>query len=170
MKTHTRFIQPLNENDKKAPNELVKNSESFHVRSRAKTLLLSVQGKNVKELAEIFQVSHNTIYSWLDRWENDGIEGLADKPRCGAPSKLTDSEKEIVLELLKEHPHSPKLVLSEISNQLGKTISGKTLRRMANTAGMRWKRMRKSLKKTGRESISICETRVNRVGCTAPVG
>ena len=109
MKTHTRFIAKLRSKDKKTLNDLVKHSESFRVRNRAKAILLSAQGINVTELTEFFQVSHNTVYAWFGRWENDRFEGIADQPRSGAPSQLSDSEKEIVLELLKKHPHSPKL-------------------------------------------------------------
>jgi len=146
MKPHTRFIAKLKPKEKKTLNNLVKNGDSSNIRHRAHAILLSAQGKNITELATIFQVHYQTISAWLDRFENEGIDGLADSPRCGAPSILTDSEKIVVVELLKEHPHSPKLVLAEISNRFGKTISGKTLRRIANSAGMSWKRMRKSLK------------------------
>lgn len=149
MKTHTRFIANLKLKDKKLLNNLVKNSTSLSTRDRAKAILLSAQRKNVKELAGIFNKTTRTIYSWIDRWENNGINGLEDKDRSGAPSQLTDSEKEIVVKILKKHPHSPKLVLAEVSKRLGKEISEWILRHIAIAAGMSWKRMRKSLKKNG---------------------
>jgi len=68
MKTSTRFIGKLKVKDKQALNEFVKHSESHSVRSRSKAILLSSQGRTVAELAHDFQVSHNTIYAWLDRW------------------------------------------------------------------------------------------------------
>ena len=164
MKTHTRFIAKLRSKDKKTLNDLIKHSESFRVRNRAKAILLSAQGKNVTELTEFFQVSHNTIYTWFDRWENDRIEGIADKPRSGAPSQLSDSEKEIVLELLKKHPHSPKLVLAEVSSRLGKTISEWVLRQIAIAAGMSWKRMRKSLKsKQNKKKFKAAKQEINKL-------
>jgi len=164
MKTHTRFIVKLKSKDKKSLNDLVKHSESSRVRNRAKAVLLSAQGRNVTELTEIFQVSHNTIYTWFERWENDKIEGLADKPRSGAPSQLSDSEKEVVLELLKKHPHSPKLVLAEVSSRLGKTISGWVLRQIAIAAGMSWKRMRKSLKsKRDKKKFKAAKQEINKL-------
>ncbi len=139
MKTHTRFIAKQKNKEKKALNNLVINSPSSSIRNRAHTILLSAQGKNITELEEIFQVHQQTITAWLNRWDDGGVEGIADKPRTGAPAILSDSEKETVVNLLKEHPHSPKLVLVEITNKLGKTISGKTLRRIAIAAGLRWK-------------------------------
>ena len=60
---------------------------------------------------------------------------------------MTDEEQKIVLEILGESPQSPKTVLNEIPKRLeGKTISGTTLRRIARSANLRWKRMRRSLK------------------------
>lgn len=150
--------------DKKTLNDLVKHSESFRVRTRAQAILLSAQGKNITELTEIFQVSHNTVYAWFDRWENDGIEGIADKPRIGAPSQLSDSEKKIVLKLLEKHPHSPKLVLAEVSSRLGKTISEWILRQIAIAAGMSWKRMRKSLKsKQNKKKFKAAKQEINKL-------
>lgn len=156
MKTHTRFITKLKPKDKKLLNDLVKNSSTLSIRSRAQAILLSAQGKNVAELAGIFNKTTRTIYSWLDRWENNGIDGLEDKERSGAPSQLTDSEKKIVVRILKKHPHSPKLVLADVSKRLGKEISEWILRQIAIAEGMSWKRMRKSLKKTEQESVSVC--------------
>jgi len=164
MKTHTRFIAKLKAKDKKQLKDLVDRSESSRVRNRAKAILLSAQGKHATDLTEFFQVSHNTIYAWFDRWENEGIEGIADKPRSGAPSQLSDSEKETVLKILKTHPHSPKLVLAEVSSRLDKTISEWVLRQIAIAAGMSWKRMRKSLKsKQDKKKVKAAKREINKL-------
>jgi transposase len=146
MKTHTRFIAKLKKKEKNALNNFVNNSSSSRIRNRAHAVLLSSEGKNTTELTEIFGVHYQTISAWLDRWDNEGIQGMTDKSRSGAPSRLTDSEKKIVLKLLVKHPHSPKLVLTEVTRKLGKTISQWILRQIAKSANMSWKRMRKSLK------------------------
>ena len=164
MKTHTRFIAKLKAKDKKQLKDLVDHSESSRVRNRAKAILLSAQEKHATDITEFFQVSHNTIYAWFDRWKNDRFEGIADQPRSGAPSQLSDSEKEIVLELLKKHPHSPKLVLAEVSSRLGKTISEWILRQIAIAAGMSWKRMRKSLKsKQNKKKFKAAKREINKL-------
>jgi len=71
---------------------------------------------------------------------------LRDKPRSGGPSKLNEQEKEVAKALLKTHPNMPKMVLGLLSEKTGKTISRSSLRRIAKGAGLRWKRVRKSLK------------------------
>ncbi len=74
------------------------------------------------------------------------MNGLPDRPRSGGPPKLTAPEKEVVQALLKTYPNAPNRVLAALQEKTGKTISRSTLKRMAKGAGLRWKRMRKSLK------------------------
>jgi transposase len=144
--TPSRYVEPLVEEDREVLSYLRDHGETPRIRRRALAVLLSDSGKSVNELADIFEVRRNTISSWLDCWESEGLQGLADAPRSGAPPKLTKSEIKKVVKLIKEHPHSPRQVLGEISKTIGKTISRSTLRRIARRFGLRWKRTRRSLK------------------------
>ena len=142
----SRFVGPLTGEEKEILRYLVDHGETPRIRRRAHAVLLSDAGKTVNELMEVFETTRTTVCSWLESWEAEGPGGLADAPRSGAPPKLEDSERKVILELLKEHPHSPKQVLRRIPKVIGKTISESTLRRIARRSGLRWKRMRKSLK------------------------
>jgi transposase len=142
----TRFVIPLTDEDKEVLRYLKNEGENARIRSRAHAILLSDAGHSINDIAGIFDTDRDTVCSWISRWEAEGPIGLADKPRSGAPRALTDSECDKVLEFLKEHPHSPKQVLRRIQKELGKTISNDTLRRIARRAGLKWKRMRRSLK------------------------
>ena len=142
----SRYVEPLREEDREVLNHLQDHGETSRIRRRAHAILLSDSGKSVNELADIFDVKRNTVSSWLDRWEAEGLQGLGDAPRSGAPSKLTKSETKKVVKLIKKHPHAPRQVLGEISKGIGKTISRSTLRRIARRFGLRWKRARRSLK------------------------
>ena len=142
----THFVKSLSEEDKDILQYLRDEGETSRIRRRALAVLLSNEGYSVNEIAEIFDSNRATVCLWLERWEESGPSGLGDKPRSGAPPTLDEEEQEQALEFLKEHPHSPKQVLRRIEKELGKTISRDTLRRLARRAGLRWKRMRKSLK------------------------
>ncbi len=74
------------------------------------------------------------------------MDGLADKPRPGAPPKRNDDEPVRTMELLEQHPRSSEKVLLEVRKETGKQISGATLKRLAKKNGLVWKRMRKSLR------------------------
>jgi transposase len=141
----SRFIAKLSQRQIQKLEQLKDHGDTPRIRHRAHAILLSHQRTSIVELAKIFQTTRLTISQWLDRWDADGFDDLADKPRPGSPSKLTATEQAQVLDLLKQSPHNPAAVLSQIKQETGKQISRSTLKRMAKKAGLVWKRMRKSL-------------------------
>ena len=142
----SRFISKLTKTQVQNLEELRDAGVNSRIRHRAHAVLLSFHGTTVNALTEIFQTSRNAVCRWLDRWDADGIDGLADKPRPGAPPKLNDDEQERAMELLAQHPRSSGTVLLEVKKETGKQISGDTLKRLAKKNGLVWKRMRKSLR------------------------
>ncbi len=145
-RTPSRFVSPVSDEEREILRYLKGYGETWRIRHRAHAILLSDSGKSVNEIAEIFETTRVTVCSWFARWEQSGPQGLADGARSGAPPKLTKPEKKRIVKLIKKYPHSPKQVLNEIPRVIGKTISQTTLRRIARASGLRWKRMRKSLK------------------------
>jgi transposase len=53
---------------------------------RARIVLLSRLGDGVEEIAEKLGVCPATVRLWLNRFNRQGIEGLADRPRSGRPA------------------------------------------------------------------------------------
>jgi len=152
VRTPSRFVNPLSDEERESLGYLKDHGETPRIRHRAHAILLSDSGKSVNELAGIFETTRVTVCSWLARWEEWGPRGLADGARSGAPPKLTKSEKRKILKLLKKYPHSPKQVLSEIPQAIGKTISQTTLRRIARAFGLRWSPSnRNATRKTSRQ-------------------
>ncbi len=146
-KTPVKFVEPLSDRAKEELWEVVCTGTTIRQRHRAHAILLSDQKRSIEDIAGIFRVCTKTAGSWIDRWNEAGMEGLDDATRPGGPPALTDEEQATVIEILKESPQSPKTVLNEIPKRLnGKTISGSTLRRIARRANLRWKRVRRSLK------------------------
>jgi len=96
-----KFVTPLTETEKKQLNELFNQHPSPRVRKRAHCILLSDRRFSIDEIARIYQVDRDTISRWLDRWKNDGSEGLTDKPRSGRPPELFAKEREFALAALK---------------------------------------------------------------------
>ena len=48
---------------------------------RAHMVLLSEQGKRVSEIAQIHEVSVETVRTWLHRYQSWGVQGLEGLPR-----------------------------------------------------------------------------------------
>jgi len=57
-------------------------------------------GCSVPEASEKLGITKVTGYNWLERWNQDGYEGLIPRFAGGRPSKLTDHEKIQLKEIL----------------------------------------------------------------------
>lgn len=154
-----RFVKKLTESEKVELIASWKSGESHRLRCRAHALLLSDDGWSVTDIAEVFQVTSQTVYSWLDRWESH--QDLEDAPRSGAPPKLNEDETQIAINELKEQPHNPIGAIDRIESKTGKRISIDTLRRIAKKCGMAWKRMRGSLRdRRNSEVFSVAKAEI----------
>jgi transposase len=141
-----RFIPALSESDKKQLTALFKYHDSHSVRRRSHAILLSADGYTIDEIARIYHIHRDTVGTTFDRWKREGITGLFDDPRSGRPPKLSPEEADEALKLLKEEPRSIKKALAATREKTGKEISEWTLKRIAKSAQLRWKRMRRSVK------------------------
>ena len=59
---------------------------------RARIVLLSHQGASVAEIAEALVISPATVRMWLHRFNQEGVAGLADRPRAGRPPTYTPEQ------------------------------------------------------------------------------
>jgi transposase len=141
-----RYVQPLTPEQRDLLNKTMRGSASFRARIRAHSLLLSSQGKAITEIAKTYQVNRVTVSSWITNWEALGAQGLYDKPRSGRPRTLNPEEQELAKQYIKEEPRSLKNVVERLEKKTQKRISLSALKRLAKKAGLRWKRVRKSLK------------------------
>ncbi len=146
VKVPTKFLLPLNNEQVQALENIIKRGLLWRIRMRAHSILLNSKGISIDEISRFYDVHRNSVSSWIDAWNKTGIEGLNDLPRSGRPPGLSDSEKEIALKLIKEEPRSLKMVLNNLTEQTGKTISVTSLKRIAKAAKLTWKRTRKSLR------------------------
>lgn len=140
-----RFVKTLSDEDRRRLEHVWRNDARHRVRCRAHAVLLSSDGVPASDLCDIFGFSRHTIYDWLDRWDASGMNGLEDDERPGRTPILNDEERRLAERLIKENPRQPGLVIEEIKRQTGKVISRRSLRRLANAAGLVWKRMRQSV-------------------------
>jgi len=147
MKIAVKFVSPLGEEQANELKAIIKNSEKHRTRQRAHTILLSSDGFSVDEIAKICRVDRDTVSRWIDKWEQLGIEGLKDKARPGNPGILSQSEKQLVIELCKETPRSIPRIIAALFEKTGKRVSDSTIKRILKSAKLTWKRVRKSLKR-----------------------
>ena len=66
---------------------------------RAKIILLCYEGKSVQEIAEIMQTYPNKVIDWRNRYMEEGINGLLDKPRSGKPIEYIGLREKVLSKL-----------------------------------------------------------------------
>jgi len=126
-----RFIK-LSEPEIMTLQEGHKNGSQFQFRNRCFCLILSGQGKTVRELAQFFEVSRITIYAWFDAWETGGITALMNQKGQGRKPILSLQNKEQVAKvkaLIAKNPQSVKSVVAELEPQLQVKMHPETLKR-----------------------------------------
>ena len=82
-----RFVRPLDAAEFAALQERYRTTNDADERSRCQMLLFSAQGKTVPEIAGLTWFDPDTVLYWLERYEAEGLAGLATKPRPGRPPK-----------------------------------------------------------------------------------
>ncbi len=81
----------LNDNDKKELQKWVKGySYSKRDSLRAQIVLLSESGKSQTEIKEELNVNIRTVFKWVNRFINKGIEGLKDAPGRGPKTTIPE--------------------------------------------------------------------------------
>ena len=153
-----RYVQSLTDDQSELLEQTIKADTSFRARARAHSLLLSDHGTTIKDIAKTYQVDRDTVSSWITKWEHHGAQSLHDKPRSGRPSKLTLDEQALACQYIKEEPRVLKGVVERLATKTAKRISISSLKRLAKKARLRWKRVRKSLKRLREpEAFARCQ-------------
>lgn len=109
---------------------------------------MSSQGFSIKELIKIFKVSRKTIFNWLTRWEDQGILGLYNQRGRGRKPKSNLSQTKEVKEWVKSEPKALNRIKHKIQKNWEINISKDTIKRIIKNLGMRWKRMKRGMKKS----------------------
>ncbi|MEX2258283.1 MAG: IS630 family transposase [Woeseia sp.] len=66
---------------------------------RARLILLLADGVAPVDIMATLDVTRPTVFKWRKRFEQDGVDGLRDRPRPGQPRKVTEKKFKEVLRL-----------------------------------------------------------------------
>lgn len=125
-----KFVSPLSPEAVAGLEKLMKQDLSARVRMRAHSILLSHRKMGIGVIAAFYNVSRDTVSGWIDRWEQEGLQGLRDRPRSGAPRMITEADRALIRSLVSRYPHSSRTVINIFAARTGKTISESTIRRI----------------------------------------
>ena len=162
---------------------------SHRARQRAHCILLSSQGRQINDLAQIFGVHRNAISAWIDAWSERRLAGLYDQARCGRPPLLSADDHDRLKTITADHPLQSRVIHAEFQTQTGQTCSLDTVKRalkkiratvitapdalyapdaMKRAFGPRNRRSISSIKPQ-RMAPSRCSTTMKRDGICSPV-
>ena len=144
MKTPTKFVKPLTAAQREQLQAIMKSAAPQRTRMRAHAVLLSERRYSLDQIADIYQVDRDRVGQWREWWDAEQVAGLDDEPRSGRPPKLTGAERHDALKITLQEPRSLKTGLKRIADEVGKLLSGETLRSLLRTEGYVWKRLRRS--------------------------
>jgi len=137
---------------------LVSHTPWAKERCRAQALLWLAEGADVVEVAELLQVSRQTIYNWVSRFqartELDLRARLLDAPRLGRPRAANGTIDDRIAAVIDEDPRSlgyhatvwtAPLLSRYLRDRQGIRVSDRTVSRALDRLGLRWKRPRHEL-------------------------
>lgn len=101
---------------------LFRQTKDVRIRERTQIILLAAeQEMTAPEIAKIVRRNDQTVRTWIKRFNAEGIAGLYDAPRPGAPAKVTPAYEERLLIVVRQRPRA-----------LGQPYSMWTLQRLAD--------------------------------------
>jgi transposase len=94
----------LDEQELKQVEQAMKHDARAEVRQRATALRLLHRGQKPNEVAALLAVSGASVYSWMRRWETEGLEGLGNRPKQPGRRKVTTAYCEALEQALATEP------------------------------------------------------------------
>ncbi|MFB6284061.1 MAG: IS630 family transposase [Halobacteria archaeon] len=91
---------------------------------------------SVPEASKRLEVSKNTGYNWLERWNEGGFEGLTPDYGGGRPTKLSDQEIDDLKEAVKENEWSTKEIHQYIKERYDVDYSLRNVYKLLRRMGL----------------------------------
>jgi transposase len=98
------YIRRLRCSEHNKLRRVAKRGTNSRVANRARMILMSSRGETVSRIAEVLDFDATTVARWMRRFEENGIEGLDDQPRSGAPRRADEKYTERLMELVATDP------------------------------------------------------------------
>jgi transposase len=95
----TKKIQQLVQLGKQALRE-----GAYRVANRLHAVALNMEGRSAPEIADVLKVHRSNVCLWLERWQEDGMEGILEGHRPGRPSTISERQRQQLADILESGP------------------------------------------------------------------
>ena len=99
------FVRQLSGAERKQLTELIRNGTDARVVRRAQMIRLSGEGKTAGEIAPLWAMTAQGVRKIVNRFNREGVAGLADRPRHGRPRKTDGRYVELLKQAVQTSPH-----------------------------------------------------------------
>ena len=100
-------VKPLTTEEITALDKLYRQTKDVRLRNRTQMILLNAEEKmTAPQIAKIVRQDEQTVRRWLKRFNAEGINGLFDEPKSGAPKRVTAAYRERLLVIVRRRPRS----------------------------------------------------------------
>ena len=108
------------------------SSVPYRTRNRAQMLKLNAQGKNVPEIAQIFNCHEYTVRATIKRWKKKGLVGLWSTSGRGAKQKWKVEDLKYIEACINEEERTDNSVqlVQKLQLERGVNLSSDRLRRI----------------------------------------
>ncbi|MEM3158603.1 MAG: helix-turn-helix domain-containing protein, partial [Nitrososphaerales archaeon] len=118
-----------------------KREKDARVKERILLIMLIKEGRKPAHAARELRRAKSWAYTWRDRYEAEGIEGLRDKPRSGRPPMISQRVQMSIRKHLRSYPYGWKTreVMRLIYRRAGVVYSETHVCRLLHKWGFRRK-------------------------------
>ena len=82
----------------------LKQTKEARVFRRAQAVREVVKGQRLQTVSDALQFTYSALRTWVDRFANQGVPGLVDRPRSGRPPKVTCELEQHLNRLVDQDP------------------------------------------------------------------
>src|SRR5579859_5523321 len=143
-------VRELTSEEERVINKLARSqSASKRLVERAKIIQLAKEGQTIPQIVQQLHLSEPMVRKWWKRFEQQGLSGLEDAPRPGAPSRYTAENKARVLQAALTRPGDLNLgfhcwtferLAAYVKEQLGLSMKKTRIFEILHEEGLRWRK------------------------------
>ena len=164
-------VHTLSDKEIQQLEQLYRDTKDADVRTRCGMILLSNEGLSPPEIARRVRFSRETVVRFIKRYNQEGLAGLADKPRSGRPPRVTADYVTQLLAAIEQAPRALGLPFSNwttanlaeyLAKQTGIIISARQVENYLKTQDYRLRRPVRTVKhKQDPELVNEKKTHAN---------
>lgn len=99
LRGHAKTIKRLVELSKQALQD-----GAYRVARRLQAVVLNMEGKAAPQIADVLKVHRVNVSIWLQKWQEDGMEGILEGHRAGRPPNLSERQRQELVDILDSGP------------------------------------------------------------------